>query len=146
MNDKDKCRDDQTGTESCRGDVPAFLLPRKGFKEKVFYFERNLHDHLDVAVRNLAAEEPPLLERSVHYGDLSPAAVDELAELASREGMKLLQAVNRRARALRSGRKTRAKRRAGEPVRLNFGLYFYRDPEVQEPDSSGDPGGDADDD
>ncbi len=80
--------------------VTAAFVPRKGFEEKLFYFDRNLHDHLDVAVRNLAADEPPLLERSVHYSELSQAAVEELGELALREGMKLLEKVNRRARAL----------------------------------------------
>lgn len=124
--------------------VTGAFVPQKGFEEKVFYFERNLHDHLDVAARNLAAEEPPLLERSVHYSDLSREAVDELSRLASREGMKLLKKVNRRARTLRSRNESPTERGAGEPVRMNFGLYFYRDPSNDRPGGNDERGGGTD--
>ena len=106
----------------------------EGFDEKVFYFGRNLHDHLDVAGRNLAGEDAPLFERSVHYGSLPASAVDELAELVEDAGMQLLEAINRRSLELRSDTEPGSAPEPGGSERMNFGLYFYRGPELADPD------------
>ena len=108
--------------------LTAAFVPHEGFEEKAFYFGRNLHDHIDVAARNVEGETSPKLERSVHYGDLPRAAVDQLETLARREGMKLLERVNRRARQLRADGETRSEQGDGRSERMNFGLYFYRGP------------------
>lgn len=109
--------------------TPAFVA-KHGLREKVFYFERNLHDHLAVAAANLEDHKDPLLERSVHYRGLPPAAIDELQALAQREGMKALQAVNRRALELRVFSDAEVSQSdehgAVSNERMNFGLYFYR--------------------
>lgn len=106
------------------------FIPSKGFDEKAYYLGRNVHDHIAAARHNVQGGEPPLLERSVYYDDLSLESVRELDELAHREGMKLLQLINRRARELQA-----ADERATNPIhRINFGLYFYRDRQAPESD------------
>lgn len=101
--------------------VEAFV-PAKGFDEKAHYFGRNLHDHMEVGVRNLQGEGPPTLERSVHYSGLSEASIDELGGLAEKLGMETLQTLNRRAQELQS----QDAQKAGAGFRMNFGLYFLR--------------------
>lgn len=97
------------------------FVPTRGFDEKVFYFEQNIHDHLVTAVDNVLERDPPRLERSVHYDTLTPAAIVELERLAKRLGMQALTAMNRRAAEL-------AARDADDPTaleRMNFGVYFH---------------------
>jgi hypothetical protein len=97
------------------------FMAHKGLDEKAFYFGQNIHDHLAAIAHNITGNEPPFLERCVYYGQLTPASVAELAELAREEGMRSLQVLNRRAIELKA-------RDAGEADarhRMNFGLYFY---------------------
>lgn len=107
------------------------FVPSKGFEEKVYYLGRNVHDHLAAARHNVHGGEPPMLERSVYYENLSPESVHELEELARLEGMKTLQILNRRARELQGRDKRKTKARARD--RINFGLYFYHETEESEP-------------
>ena len=99
------------------------FVPEKGYEEKAFYFGRNLHDHIAAGAHNLAGESPPLLERSVYYGGLSSESATELAALSEQKGMEALQAVNRRALALQE----RDASHAAPRLRINFGIYFYRE-------------------
>ena len=101
--------------------VDAFV-PESGFDEKAYYFGRNLHDHVAAAAHNLSGEGAPLLERSVYYGGLTPAAVDELAALSEETGMEALQSVNRRALELQE----QARGQDDADRRMNFGVYFFR--------------------
>jgi hypothetical protein len=101
--------------------VDAFV-PESGFDEKAYYFGRNLHDHIAAASHNLSGGGVPLLERSVYYGGLTSAAVDELATLSEQVGMEALQAVNRRALELQQ----EAKGSEEADRRMNFGVYFLR--------------------
>jgi len=99
------------------------FVPEKGFDEKASYLGRSLRDHLAAFGRNLAGREPPLLERTVYYDELSVASVEELSELARTLGVEVLERVNRRALALQ-------RRDAGgedAPRRMSFGVYFYED-------------------
>lgn len=100
------------------------FIPARGYDEKVYYFEQNMHDHLATAVENVLDRDPPRLERSVHYDTLTPASVAELERLAKRLGMQALTAMNRRAAEL-------AARDAEKPdavERMNFGVYFHAAP------------------
>ena len=101
------------------------FIPSKGFEEKTYYLGRNVHDHLAAARHNVQGGDPPLLERSVYYDELSGESVEELNELAHREGMKVLQEINRRARELQS----RDSGAPGATRRINFGLYFFHESE-----------------
>lgn len=109
------------------------FIPSKGFDEKAYYFGRNIHDHIAAARHNVQGGEPPFLERSVYYDDLSAESVRQLDELAHSEGMKLLRLMNKRARELQA-----ADEQSAEPGhRMNFGLYFYRASQVSESEKDG---------
>ncbi|PJA58409.1 MAG: hypothetical protein CO164_02720 [Rhodocyclales bacterium CG_4_9_14_3_um_filter_68_10] len=108
--------------------VSAFV-PKKGLDEKAHYFGRNAADHLSAIAANLAGPEPRFVERSVHYTRLSAAAVGKLAQLAERDGMKALHSINRRAAELKAA----SGRTQGPLHRMNFGIYFYSEPEAEPP-------------
>ncbi|TAK98408.1 MAG: hypothetical protein EPO08_19080 [Rhodospirillaceae bacterium] len=98
----------------------AFVAP-KGFEEKSFYLGRNVGDHIAAAAHNLLGDGNALLERSVHYSNLTESSVKSLTEAAERTGMQALLALNRMALDLSA-------RDKGDPnavQRINFGLYFY---------------------
>jgi hypothetical protein len=105
-------------------DTGAFV-PQKGFEEKLYYFGRNLHDHIAAAAHNVLGLEPPFVERSVRYGRLRRASVGELAELAEETGMRALREVNRRARTLQEHDAGASKAQR----RIHFGIYFFEAPE-----------------
>ena len=114
----------------------AALVPRPGGTEQLFYFARNLHDHLAAASANvLAAGRAPFLDRSVHYDQLSPEVAAGM-EAAAREGAQaLLMDINRKALAL-----LEAEERAGaDPAdaggrlrRVNLGVYLYAEDEPED--------------
>jgi len=95
------------------------FIPRHGEDEKLFYWQRNLADHIQTASYNLGTPSEPLLERGVYYTRLSPQAVDELHRIYHDEGMKLLKHLNQRALDLK-------KSHPGHE-RMNAGLYFARE-------------------
>ena len=100
-------------------DAGAFV-PQKGLDEKLYYFGRNLRDHIAAAAHNVQAEQPPFAERSVHYGRLSAASVAEIGEFAAEQGMTALQAVNRLAIQLQE----RDAQTGDATRRMTFGVYF----------------------
>ena len=96
------------------------FVPQKGMEEKLYYFGRNLRDHIAAAAHNVQVEEPPFAERSVYYGRLSAASVAEIGEFAAEQGMTALQAVNRLAIRLQE-----RDAQAGDATRrMTFGVYF----------------------
>lgn len=99
----------------------AAFIPAKGFDEKVFYLGRNVHDHLAAARHNVQSIDPPMLERSVYYDELTPTSIRALAQLSEKEAMKALKTVNKRARRLQS----RDRDVDDAKYRMNFGVYFY---------------------
>jgi len=106
------------------------FIPSKGLEEKAYYLGRNVHDHIAAARHNVQDGDPPMLERSVYYDELSASSVRELEALAQQEGMKALQTLNRRARELQaSDQQSMAANR-----RVNFGIYFYHTTENDDPD------------
>lgn len=100
------------------------FVPRHGFDEKAFYFGQNVHDHLAATAHNLMQNEPPFLERSVYYDNLTPASVAKLAALSKTLGMQTLQAINREARKLARQDASAAEAKQ----RMNFGVYFFSEP------------------
>jgi hypothetical protein len=48
----------------------------------LYYFGRNLHDHLAAWVANVLAAKPPFVERSVHYDGPSAELAERLEALA----------------------------------------------------------------
>ena len=105
----------------------AAFVPARGFDEKAFYFGHNLHDHLAAAAHNLLREGPPFLERSVYYDALGPESEAELAELAEKAGMDVVQKMSRKAIACEArDRNDPAPRR-----RFTFGIYFFSAPTAE---------------
>jgi hypothetical protein len=96
------------------------FIPSQGFEEKSFYFTHNLHDHAAAASANMRGQQPPWLERSVHYDALSADSIEELNQLAHQAGMEMLQRLNRRAIELEA-------RDAAilQKNRFTCGIYFY---------------------
>jgi len=97
------------------------FVPAEGFEEKAFYFGHNLHDHCAAAAHNLLGEQPPFLERSVHYDALSPESIHLLAAQSEEMGMQALLAINKSALAAEE-----ADIGDNSPrQRMTFGIYFY---------------------
>ncbi len=108
------------------------FIPRPGGEEQLFYFARNLHDHVAAAVANIAATEQTLfLDRSVHYDRLTTEQAQELRDYARAAAMRALLDVNRRALELTADTSAEG----GEPAmqRVNFGVYVF---DEQEPTAS----------
>lgn len=104
------------------------FVPARGAEEKAHFLGLNLADHASASVHNLLNAAPPLMERSVHYTGLSPAAVERLALLSERQGMKALLAVN--GAALEAEARDTAAEPGQHPARqrMTFGVYFYAEP------------------
>lgn len=111
----------------------AAFIPQPGDDEKLYYFGRNLHDHLAAAAANVLNAPPPFLERSVHYDGLSAELAQRL-EARSRElALEMLQRINREANAA-------CETDAGGEHRWNCGVYVFReDTTTETPDKSGRP-------
>ena len=108
------------------------FVPRPGREEQLFYFARNLHDHIAAAVANVTATETaPFLDRSVHYDRMTAEAAEQLQKHARAAAGRLLVQVNREAIRL-----TQNDAAAGEPTRrVNLGVYLYAEDEPGSEDS-----------
>lgn len=113
--------------------VEAFV-PKEGFDDLAYFFGRNLHDHIAASTHNLLGEDPPFVERSVHYDRLSAESVAALRRLAEEAGMQALRTVNRAALA----RAEADEGRADADRRINFGIYTFTQREPAAPDGGED--------
>jgi hypothetical protein len=113
------------------------FVPQKGSEERLSYFGHNLYAHAAAAAANVVGTGGPWLERSVHYSDIAPGAVEELHELATETGMQAIQAVNRKAMTVQTGDTPES----GPAQRIIFGVYFYAEPVP--PSESAPPGEDS---
>jgi hypothetical protein len=105
------------------------FIPRPGGEEQLFYFARNLHDHVAAAVANVAAAgAAPFLDRSVHYDRLTPSQAEALRDYARVAAMRVLLDVNRRALELtETTPETQPAAQPAEAGRVNFGVYVFDD-------------------
>jgi Family of unknown function (DUF6502) len=104
------------------------FIPRAGGEEQLFYFARNLHDHVAAAVANISASDAPrFLDRSVHYDRLTSAQAKELEDYARAAAMRVLVDVNRRALEM-----TETMPEADDlaPRRINLGIYLFDDDDL----------------
>ena len=106
----------------------AAYLPQAGQEEQLFYFARNLHDHIAAAAANVIAAPAPFLDRSVHYDGLSPEAAATLEAEARVAAVRLLVELNTRAMQLAVD--TAA---SGATRRVNLGVYLFAEDEAKEP-------------
>jgi len=99
------------------------FTPDKGVDEKLFFFGKNIQDHLNAGTHNIMGKNPAFFDRSVYYDKLSQASLDELEQLAAKLGMASLIEMNQRALQLQQ-------RDAGKNqalYRMNFGVFHYND-------------------
>ncbi|MCJ2071143.1 DUF6502 family protein [Methylobacterium sp. J-030] len=98
----------------------AAYVPRGDGAEgpQLYYFGRNLHDHIAAAVANIVGDTPRFLERAVHYDGLSKELAAKLEARAREIAMEALQQANREAHAA-------CQTDPGGDHRWNFGLYVY---------------------
>jgi len=102
------------------------FVPRPGRAEQLFYFARNLHDHIAAAAANISARgTAPFLDRSVHYDQLPADAARALEALGREAAQKMLVEINRAALRL-----TEAPPLPPGPTRrVNLGVYLYTEDE-----------------
>lgn len=114
------------GLVSINGDIVELnqqaFIPSANFENLCFYLGRNLRDHLGSAAHNLLEGQPPMLERSVYYGNLSAESVRLLNETATRAGMDLLTRINKEAMRLHEADQGRDDARH----RFTLGCYWYQ--------------------
>jgi hypothetical protein len=111
--------------------VTEAFVPSGGLEEKLFYFGKNIHDHLAASTHNVLEINPPMLDRCVYYDHLSPDSVLQLEAQARVLATKALTELNAKAMALQEAD-------AGSndaKYRINFGAYFYRGNEDEPPHS-----------
>ena len=117
----------------------AAYVPRAGDDQQLYYFGRNLHDHIAAAVANVEGVAPAFLERAVHYDGLSEDLAARMTARSREIAMEALLSANREAHLACA---------TDEPGawRWNFGIYVYSEavsPEaVEAPDDetrSGEP-------
>ncbi len=97
------------------------FVPKKGEAEKLYYFEQSSYAHLMAGISNLEGVQPPFFDRVVQYHNIPASELPRLRALVDRQGMVLLQEINRAAK------------RANDPdadqcQSLMVGLYFYNEP------------------
>jgi hypothetical protein len=123
----------------------SVFAPVADFEQQSHYLAQNVHDHLAAIEHNMSGAGSSFLERCVHYGNLRPEACADLSALAEKAGMQALRKVNDRVIGSEAGA------RPGEGGwRVNFGVYFYAEPETLHPDpapeSPAEPGTPSDED
>ncbi|MDJ0388528.1 DUF6502 family protein [Roseomonas sp. E05] len=105
------------------------FLPSGGSGEQLYYFSRNLHDHIAAASANITAGAPPFLDRGLHY-DRLPLAIAARLEAEAREAAQaMLLALNRRALELLEAED--AKPAPSSTRRVHLGIYLFSENEPQ---------------
>lgn len=96
------------------------LVPEGAFDELVWYFGRNLRDHISAAAHNIGGEEPAFPERALHHADLSAASAEILRDAARVKGMEFLRELN--AQAAKLAKRDLAAGHGTE--RITVGFYY----------------------
>ncbi len=108
------------------------FTPNRGQEEKLYFFGKNIQDHLCAGVHNLSGEQPPFFDRSVYYDELSESSIQELNVLADSLGMDALIKMNEKALALQTSDKGGLNAR----YRMNFGIFNYNTKHAAEDDKA----------
>jgi len=103
----------------------AAFIPDAGIEEKLFYFERNIRDHINTCAHNIADPDNSFIERSVYYDHLTEADVLELQAYTREIGMNALLQINRKAHELQKC----STAKGGAHFRMTFGVYYYAEDE-----------------
>ena len=109
----------------------AAFVPSSGSDQQLYYFGRNLHDHVAAAVANVLGTPPRFMERAVHYDGLSKDLVETLEARSRDLAMEALKSANTLAN-------TACETDSGGFWRLNFGVYVFKE---EIPEVAGSPNG-----
>lgn len=101
------------------------FIPEEEYETKLYYFGRNLADHVAAGIHNLESDMP-FFDRSVYYDQLSLDSLEELREFIHAQGPSLLLSVNRKARELADQDATSGKNLRG---RMTLGVYYFSEEE-----------------
>jgi hypothetical protein len=106
---------------------PDVFIPSQGFEDKLYYFGRNLRDHIAAGASNLqrSEQEPALFDRAVFYDGLSRNSMSELQSYANQFGTQSLEQLNQRA--LELAEQDDADDEHHHHGRITFGAYFYQE-------------------
>jgi hypothetical protein len=108
-------------SDDCVVLVEAAFIPAGGSEPQLYYFGRNIHDHIAAAAANILNPQPQFMERAVHYDGLSEELARRLEERSREVGMESLREVNREAHEA-------CEKDAGGLWRWSFGIYVFREP------------------
>ncbi|WP_292416634.1 DUF6502 family protein [Mesorhizobium sp.] len=97
--------------------MEAAMAPRDDGEVRLYYFARNLHDHAAAAVTNILADNPPFIERAVHYDGLSEELAKSLEAYSRKVAVETLLQLNRYANEA-------VKSDPGGTSRWNCGVYI----------------------
>lgn len=97
------------------------FTPEQGLEEKIFFFGKNIHDHLSASSSNLLGNKPSYFDRSVYYDQLSAQSIETLRKDANDIGMQALNAINKKALALQIS----DSQSSSPQYRINFGIFNY---------------------
>ncbi len=109
------------------------LIPNQGYEEKLYYFGRNLRDHIAAGAHNLETSQKPFFDRAVYYDRLSPQSLEELRQFAHEEGVPFILKVNRMARNLADKDEANGENVSG---RMTLGVYFFAGDQDKPPQDS----------
>ncbi len=102
------------------------FIPQTGFDEKIYFFGRNITDHIDVCVHNLLETKQTMFERSVFYSSLSPESIKKLQNLATSQSKETLSILNKEALKLKSQDKDSCNPDlANNTFRFRYGCYWF---------------------
>lgn len=97
--------------------MEAAMAPRDDGEVRLYYFARNLHDHAAAAVTNILADNPPFIERAVHYDGLSEELAKSLEAYSRKVAVETLLQLNKYANEA-------VKSDPGGTSRWNCGVYI----------------------
>jgi hypothetical protein len=114
----------------------AAYVPRPGSEAQLFYFARNLHDHIAAAADNVAGRTVRFLDRSVHYDRLQPETAARIEAAARQSAQKLLLEINRLALPLAEADDAAGDAPATPLRRINLGVYLYAEDDTADEEPS----------
>ena len=105
----------------------AAFVPRGDRDQQMFFFARNMRDHLSAGSRNVAAppDGPRFLDRAAHYDGLSAKAAAEIEAAARVVAESALLELNRTAMAIADRDDHDAASDETRCHRVNLGVFVY---------------------
>ncbi len=106
------------------------FVPSQAEEEMLYYFGRNVRDHIAAGCHNLIdTSADPLFERALFYDRLTPESQAKLRAASREQGMALLRSLNQLAHHLAQ----QDEGKEGANRRITLGLYYYQERSDGEP-------------